>query len=380
MEVKKMKLQLKRPTWIELDLNALEKNYNFIRSRIDDKTKVAAVVKANAYGHGAIKVAKKLSQLGAEYFCVGSPDEGVELREAGIKNPILVLAEILASQIKDVIKGDLIQTAGSFETLNALNKAGFEFNKVIKVHLKIDTGMGRIGFFPKEIVDVFKFIQKLEFIRVEGLFSHLAQADEADKKFSYQQLQKFNTLLETLKKEEFDLPLIHIANSAAVIDLPATYLDFVRPGVILYGLLPSKDLNKDVLLEAILSFKTKITQLRELPADSFISYGSTYKTDAKEKVAVLPVGYKDGYPRLLSNQGEVLIRGKRAPIRGRVCMGQTIVSVDHIKNVELGDEVVLIGKQGNKEISASEIAELCGTINYEIVCNLNERLEKIYIE
>ncbi len=375
-----MKLQLKRPTWIEIDLNSLRKNYNFIRSRIDKRTKLAAVVKANAYGHGAVRVAKKLSQLGAEYFCVGSPDEGLELREAGIQEPILVLAEILKSQIGDILKGDLIQTVASLETLNALNIAGSKNNKIIKVHLKIDTGMGRIGFFPKQVVDVFKYIQELNFIKVEGLFSHFARADEEDKKFSYQQLQKFNDLLKSLKKEKFDLPLIHIANSAAVIDLPGTYLDFVRPGIILYGLLPSQELSKEASLEAVLSFKTKITQLRELPADSFISYGSTYKTDAKEKVAVLPVGYKDGYPRLLSSQGEVLIRGERAPIRGRVCMGQTIVSVDHIQDVELGDEVVLIGKQGNEEISASEIAGLCGTINYEILCNLNERLEKIYIE
>jgi alanine racemase len=375
-----MELQLQRPTWIEIDLNNLEKNYNFIRSRISNKTKIAAVVKANAYGHGAVRVAKKLSQLGVESFCVGSPDEGTELREAGIKEPILVLAEILESQIMDVIKGDLIQTAASLETLNALNKAGEKFDKVIKVHLKIDTGMGRIGFFPGEVVDFFKFIRKLDFIEVEGLFSHLAQADEADKEFSYLQLHKFNNALKTIKKEKFVLPLIHIANSAAIIDLSETSLDLVRPGIMLYGLLPSKDLNKEADLKSILSFKTKITQIRELPANSFISYGSTYKTDNKEKIAVLPVGYKDGYPRLLSNQGEVLISGQRAPIRGRVCMGQTIVSVDHIENVKVGDEVVLIGKQENKAISASEIADICGTINYEIVCNLNERLEKIYID
>ncbi|SDH04026.1 alanine racemase [Halanaerobium congolense] len=377
---KRMELQLKRPTWIEINLSALKNNYNFIRSKISSRTKIAAVVKANAYGHGAVRIAKELSQLGVEYFCVGSPEEGIELRDTGIKKPILVLAEILEFQIMDVIAGDLIQTTASLETIKALNKAASKLNKIIKVHLKIDTGMGRIGFFPKEINDVLKYVEKLEFIKIEGLFSHLAQADEADKDYSYLQLQKFNSLIKSLNKEQDKIPLIHIANSAAIIDLPETYLDLIRPGIMLYGLLPSNDLNKEADLEPVLAFKTKIIQIRELPANSFISYGSTYKTETKEKLAVLPVGYKDGYPRLLSNQGEVLIRGERAPIRGRVCMGQTIVSVDHLNEVKVGDEVVLIGKQKNEEISASEIAKLCGTINYEIVCNLSERLEKIFLE
>jgi len=375
-----MELQLKRPTWIEINLGSLKNNYNFIRSKIPNKTKIAAVVKANAYGHGAVRVAQELSQLGVEYFCVGSPDEGLELRDAGIKKPILVLAEILPSQINDVITGNLIQTAASLETLKELNKAASRFGKIIKVHLNIDTGMGRIGFFPKEIIDVFECLKGLDFIKLDGLFSHLAQADEADKEYSYLQLQKFNSLMKSLNNEKVEIPMIHIANSAAVIDLVETYLDLIRPGVILYGLLPSKDLNKDADLEPVLSFKTKVTQIREVPANFFISYGSTYKTQSKEKLAVLPVGYKDGYPRLLSNKGEVLIRGERAPIRGRVCMGQTIVSVDHLDQVKVGDEVVLIGKQKNEEISAAEIAELCGTINYEIVCSLNERLEKIYLK
>jgi len=375
-----MELQLKRPAWIEIDLNALENNYKFINDRINKNTKIAAVVKANAYGHGAVEVSKKLSSLGVDYFCVGSPDEGLELREAGIEEKILVLAEILDSQIMDVLKGDLIQTAASWETLKKLNEAGLKLDKIIKIHLKIDTGMGRIGFFPREILDVLKFIKELKFIKVDGLFSHLAQADEADKEYSYLQLKRFNKAIEVIKKENIDLPLIHIANSASIIDLSETYLDLVRPGIILYGLLPSADLNKKADLKPILSFKTKIVQIRELPINSYVSYGSTYKTKSREKVAVLPIGYKDGYSRLLSNQGEVLIKGERAPIRGRVCMGQTIVSIDHLNNVEVGDEVVLIGKQGKQEISAAEIAALCGTINYEVVCNLSERLEKIYLE
>ncbi len=375
-----MELSLSRPAWIEIDLSALEDNYNFIRSKIKEETKIAAVVKANAYGHGAVKVAKKLDQLGAEYFCVGSPDEGIELRNAGIKKPILVLAEVLETQFADILNGDLIQTAASLESLIALNKAAEEAGKIISVHLKIDTGMGRIGFLLKDLPKIYKKAKSLKNIKVEGVLSHLARADEEDKKFSYNQLQKFNSALEKIKNAGFKLPLLHIANSAAVIDLKETSLDLVRPGIMLYGLLPSNDLNKEADLKALLSFKTKVVQLRKLPAASTVSYGSTYKTEKDEKLAVLPIGYKDGYPRLLSNKGEVLIKGKRAPIRGRVCMGQTIVSVDHIADVEIGDEVVLIGKQGGEEISAAEIADLTGTINYEIVCNLSERLEKVYFD
>jgi len=374
-----MELEIKRPAWIEIDLSALENNYNFIRSKVNKETKIAAVVKANAYGHGSVRIARRLSELGVEYFCVGSPDEGIELRNAGIKEPILVMAEVLKSQYDDIIKGDLIQTAASRETLNALNKVGAGAAKQIKVHLKLDTGMGRIGFFPEELLEVYKFAKKLKNIKIEGVFSHLARADEEDKEFSYQQLQRFKSTLKEIRAAGFELPQLHIANSAAVIDLKNTSLDLVRPGIMLYGLLPSKDLNREADLKPLLSFKTRVIQLRQLPAGSTVSYGSTYKTDSREKLAVLPVGYKDGYPRLLSNQGEVLIRGKRSPIRGRVCMGQTIVSVNHIDNLEVGDEVVLIGSQGNEKISAAEIAELCGTINYEIVCNLSERLEKIYI-
>lgn len=374
-----MELKSSRPAWLEIDLKALENNYRFIRSRIKNKSKIAAVVKADAYGHGAVKIAKKLEKLGAEYFCVGSPDEGIELREAGIDKPVLVLAEVLESQYEDIIKGNLIQTAASKKTLQSLNQYAEKMNKNIKVHLKIDTGMGRIGFFPEEISDVFELAQKLKNIEVEGIFSHFARADEYNKDFSYQQLEKFKKSVQKIKKTASAPPLFHIANSAAVIDLPEASFDLVRPGIMLYGMEPSQELKNENNLQPLLSFKTRVTEIRELPAGFPVSYGSTYKTKSKEKMAVLPVGYKDGYPRLLSNQGEVLINNKRAPIRGKICMGQTIVSIDHLSNVEIGDEVVLIGSQGDEEIKAAEIADLCGTINYEVICNLSDKLEKNYL-
>lgn len=374
-----MDLQLKRPAWLEINLKALEHNFNFIRSTIKETTKIAAVVKANAYGHGAFQVAKKLSQLGVEYFCVGSPDEGIELRKSGIKEKILVLAEVLPSQYQDIIDGELIQTAASRSTLKNLNQAAAEADQVIRVHLKFDTGMGRIGFLPGELPEIYQYARRLENIKVEGIFTHFARADEEEKEFSYLQLQRFKDDITKLKAAGFELPKLHVANSAAIIDLKKTSLDLVRPGIILYGLLPSDELNKEADLKTLLSFKTRVVQLRTLTAGSAVSYGSTYKTEAQEKLAVLPVGYKDGYPRLLSNKGEVLIHGRRAPIRGRVCMGQTIVSVDHLSGVKVGDEVVLIGRQGKEEIKAAEIAKIAGTINYEIVCNLSERLQRIYL-
>ena len=375
-----MELKSSRPAWLEIDLKALKNNYKFIRSRIKNKSKIAAVVKADAYGHGAIKIAKKLDNLGVEYFCVGSPDEGVELREAGIEKPILVLAEVLESQYKDILKGNLIQTAASKKTLNSLNQYAEKMNENIKVHLKIDTGMGRIGFFPEKISDIFELAQNLKNIEVEGIFSHFARADEYNKDFSYQQLEKFKRAVKKIKRIASKDLLYHIANSAAVIDLPETSFDLVRPGIMLYGMEPSQELKNKNNLQPLLSFKTRVTEIRELPAGFPVSYGSTYKTKAKEKMAVLPVGYKDGYPRLLSNKGEVLINNKRVPIRGKICMGQTIVSIDHLNNVEIGDEVVLIGSQGEEEIKAAEIAEKCGTINYEIICNLSDKLEKKYLE
>ena len=374
-----MDVQSSRPAWIEIDLDALKHNYYTIRNKIGDKTKIAAVVKADAYGHGAVKTAQKLSRWGVDYLCVGSPDEGIELREAGIKEPILVLAEVLENQYQDVIKGNLIQTAASSRTLYGLNNAAAEADLIQPVHLVVDTGMGRIGFLPGNLLKAFKTAENLKNIRIEGVFSHLARADEKDKTFAYQQLEKFKNIMEEIENLGYEIPLKHIANSAALIDLPEFELDMVRPGIMLYGLLPSHQLNKNADLKPVLSFKTRVVQLRQLPAGAAISYGSIYKTEEKEKIAVLPIGYKDGYPRLLSNQGEVLIRNKRSPIRGRVCMGQTIVGVNKVKDIEVGDEVVLIGRQGKSEIKAAEIADLCGTINYEVVCNLSERLEKIYI-
>ncbi|SFM05730.1 alanine racemase [Halanaerobium salsuginis] len=369
-----------RPAWLEIDLAALTDNYKTIKSLIPENTKIAAVVKADAYGHGAVKVAKKLSYLGVDYFCVASPDEGLELRQQGIKKPILVLGEILPEQYSDIIKANLIQAAASIETLIGLNKIASKAKTKIKIQLKIDTGMGRIGFLPAELTpSFFDKLKNFKSLEINGIFSHLARADESNKQFTLQQKQIFEAVITNFKQHKFNIDCCHIANSAAILDLPDFSFDLVRPGIILYGLLPSVEITNQIPLKAVLNFKTKIVQLRTLPANSSISYGGTYQTKIAEQVAVLPIGYKDGYPRLLSNRGYVLINGQRAPIRGRICMGQTIVSVDKIAEVKVGDEVVLLGKQKDNKITAAELAELTDTINYEIVCNLSSRLNKIYL-
>jgi alanine racemase len=369
-----------RPAWLEIDLAALTDNYKTIKSLIPENTKIAAVVKADAYGHGAVKVAKKLSYLGVDYFCVASPDEGLELRQQGIKKPILVLGEILPEQYSDIIKANLIQAAASIETLIGLNKIASKAKTKIKIQLKIDTGMGRIGFLPAELTpSFFDKLKNFKSLEINGIFSHLARADESNKQFTLQQKQIFEAVITNFKQHKFNIDCCHIANSAAILDLPDFSFDLVRPGIILYGLLPSAEITNKIPLKSVLNFKTKIVQLRTLPANSSISYGGTYQTKTAEQVAVLPIGYKDGYPRLLSNRGYVLINGQRAPIRGRICMGQTIVSVDKIAEVKVGDEVVLLGKQKDNKITAAELAELTDTINYEIVCNLSSRLNKIYL-
>lgn len=377
---KKMDFDLNKPAWLEINLKALEYNYKNIKDIIKNETKIAAVVKADAYGHGAVKIAHKLADLGTDFFCVGNPDEGLELRKAGIKKPILVLAEVLNSQYEDIAAANLIQAVGSWRSISALNKFAEKNNSKIKVHLKIDTGMGRTGISPSQLINVYKKTKNLDNIIITGVFSHFARADEKSKNFSIKQLKLFKQILSKIKKSGFILPLAHIANSAAVVDFKQSNLDLIRPGIILYGLAPSSNLNKKIDLKPLLSFKTKVVDLWELPAGSPISYGSSYKTKKREKLAVLPVGYKDGYPRLLSNKGEVLIKGKRAPIRGKVCMGQTIVSVDHLNDLEIGEEVVLIGSQKNEEIKVDEIAQIAGTINYEIICNLSQSLKKLYLK
>ena len=372
-----MKSDITRPVWTEIDLNNLSHNIRMIREHVSQETLIMAVVKADAYGHGAVAIARKALNSGADRLAVAIPEEGIELRKAGFEVPIQIFGEILKKQHPLIVDYDLIPTVCKLKTVEGLNKYAKRKNKTVKIHIKIDTGMGRIGVFPENAVDFIKKVKKYKNIEIEGIITHHAKADEKDKEYTYNQWEKFQKVINKLEKEGIEIPIKQAANSATIIDLPEMQLDMVRPGIMLYGLRPSPEV-KDFPLKPVLSWKTKIVYLKEVAAGTGISYGATYITEEKREIATLPLGYADGYFRLLSNKGEVLINGQRAPIRGRVCMDQIMVDVTNIPDVKIGDEVVLIGEQGDEKITATELADLVGTINYEITCSISKRVPQIY--
>ena len=369
-----------RQTWAEIDLKAFTHNIKEIRKKVGAETKILLVVKADGYGHGALKIAKKASSLGVAMFGVAMVEEALELQKAGINTPILILNAILSEEVSEVVRYDLRQTVGSFSLAEKLSEEAKRQNRKVIIHIKIDTGMGRIGFFPEEAVSFIKKIWALDNLAVEGIFTHFSSAEEKDKSFPNFQLSQFLKVIKELEKEGINISLKHTANSAAILDLPQTYLDMVRPGLIAYGLFPSQSVKRSINLQPVLSLKTKVVFLKKVSKGQPISYGRTYIAPEPTLMATVPIGYADGYPRLLSNQGEVIIKGKRVPVRGRVCMDQCMIEVKDIPGVKVGEEVVLIGKQGKEEIKVEEIAEKLNTIPYEIVCMLKKRVPRIYKE
>lgn len=369
-----------RPTWVEINLNNIKFNLKQIKARVSDKTIVMAVVKADAYGHGAVLVAKAVVEAGANRLAVAVPEEGIELRKAGFELPIQVLGEVLPEQVSLLAEYDLIPTLSKLETAVELNKISVNLGIKQQVHLKVDTGMGRIGVLPEKAVEFAQKINKFSHLELEGLMTHFAKADEEDKKYTRQQWQRFNNIIKSLEMVGIKVPIKHCANSATIIDLPAMELDMVRAGIMLYGLRPSDEVDQEIQLKPALSWKARVVYLKELQKGHGISYGASYVTQNKTKIATIPLGYADGYFRLLSNKGTVLIKGQIAPIRGRICMDQFMVEVTDIYDVDIGDEVVLIGNQYDKEISACTLANLCGTINYEIVSRISKRVPRVYVK
>jgi len=362
-----------RPTRVEIDLDSIAYNIHQIRKKVGNKTKTMAVMKANAYGHGAVEVAKVAIDAGAQWLAVALVEEGIQLREAGIQSPILILGSTPPDQVHEVIKYNLSQTVCSRELIETLSNEAQSWNQTAKVHIKVDTGLGRLGIFPEEVAAFVKESSCLEGIEIEGIFTHFSVADE-DKAFTELQIKKFKEVISNLEREKIHIPLKHAANSAAVVGFASSYFNLVRPGIILYGLYPSPEMNRTIPLKPAMSFKTKITYLKRVPAGYSLSYDRTFTTKRKSLIAILPVGYADGYPRALSNKGEVLIKGKRAPVVGMICMDMTLVDVTHIPDVKVGDEVVLFGKQNGAQISADEIASKSGLINYEILCGISKRV------
>ena len=363
-----------RPTWAEVNLDNVEYNFRQIKKMVSAGVKVMVTVKADAYGHGLVQVAKRLCACGVDYLGVASIDEGIALREAKIYLPVLVLGLVLKEDIEPLFTYDLTATVCTEELAFLLDKAGKRLGKAVNAHIKVDTGMGRIGVAQKDAFKIIKRLQGLKFLRLEGIFTHLASAD-TDPEFTLRQIDIFNNLVLKLRAAGIHFSLIHAANSAGLIKYKQCHCNMVRPGLITYGLYPAKGL--DISLKPVLSLKTKVIFVKRVPKGCGISYGSIYVTKKPVKIATLPIGYGDGYPRNLSNLAPVLIRGKRFKISGRVCMDQIMVDVGDLP-VKAGDEVVLIGSQGGNRITAEELAGLAGTIPYEIVCGLGSRIPRVY--
>jgi alanine racemase len=368
-----------RPTFCFIDHQALRSNLQQIRQRVGSQVKILSMVKANAYGHGAAAVARTLADAGSDAFGVATLEEGIELRQTGIKEPILVVAGIYEAQLADVFAQGLTPVAHDLARLSDLEKAVRDQGTTLDVHVKIDTGMGRLGLVAAECENWIGALKDLKAIKIAGVFSHFSHAESVEGDYTQRQLAVFKQVIERLRAEDTCPALVHFANSAATITLPAAYFDMVRPGIMLYGVYPSPVMANQISLTPVLAWKTKILQLKKVPCGTSISYGQTFITQRESLIATLPVGYADGYSRLLSNCGEVLVGGQRAKVAGRVCMDLTMIDVTDIRNVQQGDEVVLLGRQGSAEISADQIAAWANTISYEILTSISARVPRIHL-
>jgi alanine racemase len=366
-----------RPTAAVIDLEALEHNFKEAMRRAGGR-KVLAVVKAGAYGHGAVEVSRRLLGLGADMLGVALVEEGEELREAGIEAPILVMGALFPEQADAVVSLRLTPVVFDISFAEVLSEAARRLKTSVSVHVKIDTGMGRIGIEPEKAHDVIEKLQRLGAIDVQGLMTHFADADLQNKLFAAKQMDRFEGLLRTLEARGIHIPLIHAANSAAVLDFGRALFTMVRPGLMVYGYNPLEQGAVSTDLRPVLSLITRIAFIKKVPADVPISYGRTFVTKRESIIATLPIGYADGYSRALSNKGEVLVRGVRAPVVGRVCMDMCMIDVTDVPDVRAGDEVVLIGHQGSDRITADDIAAMTGTISYEVLCGISNRVPRIY--
>ena len=369
-----------RPTQAIIDLSAIRHNVRQIRAVLPPATCMIAVVKANAYGHGVIPVSRTALGAGADWLAVAIPEEGIELRAAGIRAPILVLGLALPEQAGLYIDHDLTAAVASLEGLQALHAAAVKKKSQARIMIKLDTGMGRIGIQPDDAVPFVRQALSLDRLEVKGLFTHFATADEADLSFTNIQLNRLSQTIQALFSAGITLPVISAANSAATDSLPAAYFNAVRPGIILYGLPPDPAMSLHLNLKPVMSLITRIVFIKQVPADTPVNYGCTYRTPSRTWLATLPIGYADGYSRHLSNKAEVLVHGIRRRVVGRICMDQTVIDLGPECNAAVGDEVILCGKQGQEEITLTELAEKSGTINYELACGISPRVPRLYID
>lgn len=367
-------------TIAEINLSNLIHNLGQVRSRISPGCKILAVVKANAYGHGSIEVSRELENAGVDMLGVATVDEGVRLRDAGIEKDILVLGLICGEGVPDVIKSRLTPVVYSLPLVKSLSDAAIHAGIKLPVHVKVDTGMRRIGVNSDDAAEFISEISKLKGINIEGIMTHFAEADLDDKEFVKEQLSVFLSACNRISQAGIRIPVRHVANSAAIIDMKKTHLDMVRPGIMLYGYSPSLQFEKKVDLRHVMTLKSRIIYLKNVPPKTGVSYGRIFTTVRETIVATLPIGYADGFSRSLSNIGQVIVRGMRVPVIGRVCMDMTMVDVTDIPGAAVGDEVTIIGGKDGNGISAGDIARWTNTISYEVLCRIGERVDRVYIQ
>lgn len=369
-----------RPTYAKVDIKAIKQNIRNIKSGLTGGVKFCAVVKADSYGHGSVMVSRAAVQAGADWLAVAIPEEAAELREAGIDAPILVLGPSGRWQWEKAAALDLSMVVVSMDCIESAVAVSKTAGKRMKLHLKADTGMNRVGITtPDEMARMLDAIEAEDSLELEGLMTHFAAADEADKTYTKMQQERFEAFIDMARKRGFN-PVIHASNSGATLDCPDLAYDMVRVGISMYGCYPSDEVNKNVKLAPAMSLHTHISHIKTIQAGDKVSYGCTFTASKTMRIATLPIGYADGFNRLLSNKGEVLICGKRAPVVGRVCMDQTLVDVTDIPKAKLHDEAVCIGRQGGDEITADEFAAHCSTINYEVLCAISPRVPRLYVE
>ena len=366
-----------RPTHVEIDLSAIAHNISAIRHKVHPAG-VMAVVKANAYGHGAVPVAKTAIMHGATWLGVALIEEGIELRNHGIRTPILVFGGEIPSQLADAIRHDLHISVTSQDVVSSLIATAHKLKQPAHIHVKVDTGMGRVGIDWEQAADVIQHLDTLPEVVVDGVYTHFSTSDEADKTFARLQLKRFTMVLNELTRRQITVPFRHCANSGAILDMPEACFDLVRPGIMMYGYYPSDETTESVTIRPAMTFKSVVCLVKKVQSGTCISYGRKWITPDEAYIATIPVGYADGYNRLLSNRGHVIIRQKRYPVAGRVCMDLILVDLGPETDVQVGDEVTLLGTDGTTRIGMNEWCEVLHTIPYEVCCNISGRVPRIY--
>lgn len=363
-----------RAVWVRVNLGNIRHNIQEIKSVIQKKTKLCAVIKADAYGHGALAVAREAEQAGADYFAVAILSEAMELRRAGFLKPVLILGFTPPEQSAQLVEYDIEQAVFTYEAAAALSAAAVLQGKTARIHLAVDTGMSRIGVMPEQAGDLAERIISLPNIKLQGVFSHFATADCQDKRFTHLQLERFKEAIRLIEERGIQIPLKHIANSAAALEMPETHFDMVRAGIILYGLWPSDEVKRNIDLKPAMQLQAKVVYVKKLPAGTGIGYGQSYTTPRDSMIATLSIGYADGWSRLLTGKVQADFNGHLAPVVGKICMDQCMADVTGL-DVKTGDTAVLFGSD---LISVDDVAEQMGTIHYEIICMVSKRVPRVY--